>query len=73
MSCGTRIVTHDRYELANALESEGEYSLASKVRRDECFDSYELRRTEDALEHRGLTRHWDYNERNCSCDEEEPG
>lgn len=71
MSCGTRIDTHDRYDLAEALEREGEYSLASKVRRDECLDSYDLRRTEDALEHQGLTRHWDYNECNCYCEEEE--
>ena len=28
MSCGTRIDTHDRYDLAEALEREGEYSLA---------------------------------------------
>ena len=71
MSCGTRIETHDRYRLADALEDEGEYSLASKVRRDECFDLYDRRRAEDALERQGLTRHWDYNERNCYCDEEE--
>jgi hypothetical protein len=24
------------------------------------------------LEHRGLQRHWDYDERNCYCEEEEP-
>ena len=71
MSCGTRIITHDRYELANALESEGEYSLASKVRRDECMDRYDLRRTEEALQHSGLTPHWDYDLRNCYCEEEE--
>ena len=71
MSCGTRITTHDRYGLADALEREGEYNLAIKVRRDECLDRYDLRRTEDALEHRGLQRHWDYDERNCYCEEEE--
>lgn len=71
MSCGTRIVTHDRYGIADALESEGEYTLASKVRRDECLDRYDLRRTEDSLAHRGLQPHWDYSERNCYRDEEE--
>lgn len=71
MSCGTRIVTHDRYELADALESEGEYTLASKVRCDECLDSYQLRHTEDVLGRMGITRHWDYSERNCYCEEEE--
>jgi hypothetical protein len=71
MSCGTRIVTHDRYDLADALEREGEYTLSSKVRRDECLDSYDLRRTEDILGRRGFQRHWDYSERNCYCDEDE--
>jgi hypothetical protein len=71
MICGTKIETHDRYELASSLEKEGEYSLASKIRRNECLDSYQLRRTENALESQGLARHWDYSERNCYCEEDE--
>lgn len=70
MSCGTRIITHDRYDLARKLEDEGEYSLAQSVRRDDCLDRYDLRRAEDALERRGVQRHWDYDERNCYCEED---
>lgn len=71
MSCGTKITGHDRYGLAEALEREGEYSLGQKVQRGECLDRHDLRRAEDALERRGLSRHWDYNEQNCHCETEE--
>lgn len=73
MSCGTRISSHDRYDLADKLEREGEYNLAINVRRDECLDSCQLRRAEDALERQGVQRGWDYREHNCHCshDEEE--
>lgn len=71
MGCGTRLTTHDRYALSDRLEREGEYNLAIAVRRDECLDSWELRRVEGALERQGLQRHWDYDERNCHCESEE--
>ena len=67
MSCGTRLESHDDYELARRLEWEGEYSLAQQVRRGDCLDSWELRRAEDALERQGMSRHWDYREDRCRC------
>lgn len=71
MGCGTKIDSFDNYHLSDRLEREGEYSLASKVRRGECLDSYDLRHAEDALERQGLRREWDYRERHCLCTTEE--
>jgi len=70
MSCGTRINSHDNYELARRLESEGEYSLAQNVRRADCLDSYDLRRAEHALDRQGLQEGWDYKEDHCHCSHE---
>jgi len=71
MSCGTRLYSHDDYELARNLEREGEYGLASQVRRGECLDSYDLRRAEHALERTGMQRDWDYKEERCHCSTDE--
>ena len=72
MSCGTKLegAHHgfsERYEISEKLESEGEYSLALKVRHGDCLDSYDLRRAESALDRQGLNRNWDYREENCQC------
>lgn len=70
MSCGTKINSHDNYELSRSLESEGEYNIAEKVRRGDCLDSYDLRRAEDALDRQGMQEHWDYREDRCHCETE---
>jgi len=71
MSCGTRIISHDNYELARELEREGEYGLASDIRQGRCLDNWGLRRAESALERRGMQERWDYNEDRCHCSAEE--
>lgn len=70
MSCGTKINSHDRYGLSEALEREGEYGLARDVCIGECLDRRSLLRAEDALERQGMRRHLDYREDNCHCSDE---
>ena len=71
MSCGTRLESHDDYELARALEREGEHGLAQQVRRGDCLDSYDLRRAEHSLERQGISKGWDYREDQCHCSTED--
>lgn len=71
MSCGTKLRSHDNYELAESLEREGEYGIASDVRRGRCLDSSRLRKAEYALKRQGLERRWDYREESCSCSGED--
>lgn len=74
--CGTKIVGRfnswsERDDLAEALEREGESIIADHVRCGDCLDSSDLFRAERALEHRNLSRYFDYREERCRCSEEE--
>jgi hypothetical protein len=76
MSCGTKIEGrfhsyYERQDLADALDREGEYRLADKVKRQECLDDGELRRAERSLDSRGLSKHFDYREERCACRSDE--
>lgn len=74
MSCGTKISTtfsFQRHDLVDALEREGEYSIARRVMHDDCLDSHDLRRAESALDRQGKSKYFDYREENCRCETEE--
>lgn len=78
MSCGTKIRGRfnswaERDELAERLEGDGESRIANSVRRGDCLSDDDLRRAENALDHQGLSKHFDYREDRCACrtDEDE--
>lgn len=76
MSCGTKIngrhgTLWEREEIVEALEKDGEYRLAQMVRREECFDSLDLRRAESSLMHSNLSKNFDYREDKCRCSTDE--
>lgn len=72
MSCGTRLQGrfyswHEREEIAEKLEADGEYRLAEKVKREECLDYSELYNAQQSLERQGMERYHDYKEERCHC------
>lgn len=76
MSCGTKLQGrfygwHEREELAEKLEHDGEYQLAEKVKREECLDYGELYRAQQSLERQGMERYHDYKEERCRCSDED--
>ena len=76
MSCGMKLTPrfnswHEREELADALEREGEFRLARAIKHEECLDSGDLRRAESALERQGLDKRHDFREEPCRCSTEE--
>jgi len=76
MSCGTKIDGRfhswsEREDLADALENEGKWRAARAVRRQECLDDHDLRKAEQALENRGLSKHFDFREERCMCSTDE--
>lgn len=75
MSCGTKLTPRfnswfERDELANKLEEEGEYTLARKVKREECLSYSELNRAQYALERQGVNS-FDLRKQRCACEEEQ--
>ena len=57
----------DTYELADKIEGDVGYSIAHKIQRGDCLDSYELRQVENALDSQGMSKNWDYREEICHC------
>lgn len=76
MSCGTKINGRfdgyfEREDLSRRLEDDGEYRLASAIRRGDCLSRSDLSRAESSLDRQGLHRDWDYREQRCFCDPNE--
>lgn len=60
----------EREEIADKLRDEGEYRIADAIRRGDCLGWSDLGRAERALDHKGMSRHFDYRETSCYCDDE---
>lgn len=74
MSCGTKIEGRfggfdEREELTRKLEDDGEFRLARLVKYGDCLGFSDLRRAEDVLGRRGMSRDFDYREERCRCDD----